>query len=65
MTQQLSEGEGRKKLQKRTLKAGLLEPKLTDDSVVGDEVDPAGSFDPEEFVVVGRDSNSSVREFKL
>jgi hypothetical protein len=56
MNQQLREGDDRQKRQKETLKAGLLEPKLTDDSVVGDEVDPTDLFDPEEFVAGRRNS---------
>jgi hypothetical protein len=51
MNQQLREEEVGKKRQKETLKTDLLEPSLTDDSVVGDEVDPADLIDPEEFGV--------------
>jgi hypothetical protein len=35
----------------------LSEPYLTDDSVVGDDIDPAEFLDPEEFGVNRRDSN--------
>ncbi len=59
MNHQLRVGEGDPKRQTVTLNTGSREPKLTDDSVVGDEVDPADFLDPEEFDVYRRDSQSS------
>jgi hypothetical protein len=56
MNQQLREGEGDTKRQKETLKTSPLDRKLPDDSVVGDEVEPADLFDPEEFGVGRLDS---------
>jgi hypothetical protein len=59
MIHQLREGEGREKRQKPISKAKLPEPNLTDDSAIGDEIDPADFFDPEEFDVYRRDPKSS------
>ena len=61
MIHQLREGEGHAKRQKAIQKRKLPERFLTDDSVVGDEVDPADFFDPEEFDVYRRDPPSSIR----
>ena len=55
MNHQLREREERGKRPNGTLKTGSLERKLTDDSVVGDEIDPAEVFDPEEVGVDRRD----------
>ena len=55
MNHQLREWESDTKRRKEILKTGSQEPKLTDDSVVGDEIDPVEFYDPEEFGVDRRD----------
>ena len=57
MNHQLREGEEGQKRQIATPKTKLPTQFLTDDSVVGDEIDPADYFDPEEFSVDRRDDS--------